>query len=106
MAVIDKMGTISLYHKDELIDSYSYDSNYNRKRVMEIWKRRYGPKWKECFYQLTLHKELLDVNPDGTNMKKSGRIRNKTIYKSPTVIICTPSPNPKLGIVQSNYEGW
>ena len=61
-------GVVQLYSWDGgMLAQSKYDCVKNRKRIMEIWKRRYAKNYIHCFYIIIPHTNDRMIRDNGEN---------------------------------------
>ena len=67
-----RSGRINLYDwNDKLISSLYYISLPTRKRAIEVWKKRYRDKIKDCYFQIRPNVSAMRTRGNGENKYKS-----------------------------------
>lgn len=95
---IKMSGEISLYHNDILIQKLNWSSRYNRKKIIERWRKTYNAKNKNVYIYISHNqknkrmKHLLNLSAEQYSAVESGRpfimIKSKRIFKEGDELIC------------------
>ena len=83
-----RAGRIELYSWDGgLLVGYNYVCVADRKREVEIWKRRYSFRFSKCYFQITPSVDIDRLKENGQNdskgPKRKHRLREDNLSLAP-----------------------